>query len=163
MFDKTHRIFGVLVMAFALSTFLFAGAALAAPSAGPAVHLQTVQVKGSVAQALSKLKKMVADNGMMVMGELHQGKILSMTGLRTESETVFVGNPTVGKKLFSAEPGAGLAVPVRLNLYADAHGHTVLSYIPPSETLSAFGNPQVDKVAQMLDGKLHMLAEGLAK
>jgi hypothetical protein len=33
----------------------------------------------------------MADNGMMVMGELHQGKVLACPDL-VESETVFVGN-----------------------------------------------------------------------
>lgn len=150
---------GIFVLALGLATLGLAGAASAAP-AGPGAQ---VKVKGTVSQALASLKKTVADNGMMVMGELHQGKVLAMTGLHTESETVFVGNPTVGKKLFSAEPGAGLVVPVRINLYRDSQGQTVLSYIPPSQTLSAFGNAKVTAVAKMLDKKLSMMAHMLAK
>ncbi len=95
--------------------------------------------------------------GMMVMGELHQGKVLSMTGLKVQSETLFVGNPTVGKELFSAQPGAGLVVPVRINVYGDARGQTVVSYVPPSQQLSGFGDESVDKVAKMLDDKLAQL------
>ena len=121
---------------------------------GPGVH---VVAQGSVPDVLARIKKMVAANGMMVMGELHQGKVLSMTGLKTQSETLFVGNPTVGKKLFSAEPGAGLVVPVRINVYADARGRTIVRYIPPSKQLAAFGNGSVDKVASRLDGKLDKL------
>ncbi|HKI87306.1 MAG TPA: DUF302 domain-containing protein [Thermoanaerobaculia bacterium] len=150
---------GIVVLALTLTTLGLTGAAVAAP-AGPGVQ---VQVKGTVSQALASLKKTVADNGMMVMGELHQGKVLAMTGLHTQSESVFVGNPTVGKKLFSAEPGAGLAVPVRINIYADANGNTVLSYIPPSQALSAFGNSKVTGIAKMLDKKLAMMARMLAK
>ena len=150
---------GVLALLLTVTTMGIAVNAKAAP-AGPGVQ---VTVKGSVDQALAQLKKTVADNGMMVMGELHQGKVLAMTGLRTQSETVFVGNPTVGKKLFSAEPGAGLVVPVRINLYADADGHTILSYIPPSQELGAFDNAEVTGVAKMLDQKLHMMAQMLAQ
>lgn len=145
----------------AVAAFLSAPAspADAAPT-GPGV--QTV-VKGSVKDALASLKKDVASNGMMVMGELHQGKVLAMTGLTVESETIFVGNPTVGKKLFSAEPGAGLVVPVRVNLYKDAQGHTVVSYIPPTEQLNAFHDPKVTMVAKMLDEKLHKMVQMLAE
>lgn len=150
---------GIFVLALSLATLGLTGVASAAPT-GPGVQ---VKVKGTVSQALATLKKTVAENGMMVMGELHQGKVLEMTGLHTQSETVFVGNPTVGKKLFSAEPGAGLVVPVRINLYADSHGDTVLSYIPPSQTLAAFGNAKVTGVAKMLDKKLAMMAHTLAQ
>lgn len=120
---------------------------------GPTIH-QTV-VKGSVQDTLKKITKMVGDNGMMVMGEIHQGKILAITGLKVESESIFVGNPTMGKKLFSAEPGAGQVVPVRINIYQNTDGQTVVSYIAPSDLLAGFGNPKLDKLGTMLDKKLN--------
>ncbi len=129
-------------------------------STGPGV---SVAVRGSVSQTVDRLTKMVAGNGMMVMGELHQGKVLAMTGLKVESETIFVGNPTVGKKLFSAEPGAGVAVPIRVNIYKGANGKTVVRYIPPTKQLHGFGNPMVDKVCKMLDGKLQHMVSMLPK
>jgi len=138
------------VLSFAVFT-QNAGAQSYAHNNGPGV---AVTVRGSVSQTVDRLKKMVADNGMMVMGELYQGKVLAMTGLSVESETVFVGNPNVGKKLFSAEPGVGVAVPVRVNIYKDANGRTAVRYVPPTQQLGAFGNSGVNKVCQMLDGKL---------
>jgi uncharacterized protein (DUF302 family) len=143
------------VLAFALT----AGVSLAAPR-GPVVQ---VQAKGSVEDVLSRLKKAVAGNGMMVMGELHQGKIMEMTGLKVQSETVFVGNPTVGKELFSSDPGVGIVVPVRINVFADAGGNTIVSYVPPSHLLGEFGNPKVTEVAKMLDGKLQNLVGMLGR
>jgi len=138
-----------------LALALTATLALSAPAISHADELvsQTV-VSGSVDKTLNSIKKMVAKNGMMVMGELHQGKVLAMTGLKTESESIFVGNPTMGKKLFSAEPGAGIVVPVRINIYQNADGHTVVSYIPPSRLLGDFNNPKLLKMAGMLDQKL---------
>ncbi len=149
-----------LVLTFALAVALTAGLATAAAPAGPGV--QTV-VAGPLPAALARLKKMVAGNGMMVMGELHQGKVLAMTGLKVRSETVFVGNPAVGKKLFGANPGVGLVVPVRINLYVDRQGRTVASYIPPSQLLGAFHDPKIDMVAKKLDAKLAMMVKALAK
>lgn len=149
--------FGLLVPALAL---LLAGGALAATSGG---HIVQVRAKGSVSSAVARLKKEVAGHGMMVMGELNQGKVLSMTGLSVQSQSLFVGNPTVGKKLFTSERGAGVAVPVRINVYENAQGQTIVAYVPPSEILSGFGNPMLNKVTHMLDQKLRMLVEGLAK
>jgi len=103
----------------ATATLILAGLVAlsgAAYAAGPGVQ---VEAKGPVGDVLKSLKKMVADNGMMVMGELHQGKVLEMTGLKVKSETVFVGNPTVGKDAFAADPGAGIVLPVRGVLITD--------------------------------------------
>ncbi len=123
---------------------------------------QTI-VKGSVEQTLDALHKLVADNGMMVMGELHQGKVLTMTGLKVKSESVFLGNPNVGKKLFTIEPGAGVALPVRVNIFENSEGKTVVAYIPPSQLLASFDNPMLEKAAGMLDEKLSGLVGMLDK
>jgi uncharacterized protein (DUF302 family) len=131
----------------------FSGTAFAANS-GPIVQ---VKARGSVDEVLDRLKKMVASNGMMVMGELHQGKVLEMTGLRVKSETVFIGNPTIGKDVFGTDPGAGIVLPVRINVFDDGHGNTIVSYVPPSHLLAEFGNPKVTEIARMLDGKLQNL------
>lgn len=128
----------------------------AAYAAGPGVQ---VQAKGSVGDVLKSLKKMVADNGMMVMGELHQGKLMAMTGLKLQSETIFVGNPTVGKDVFSEERGAGLVLPIRVNVYSDADGKTWVSYVPPSQQLDVYGNAKVSMIAKMLDEKLQKLVQ----
>ncbi len=146
----------------AIGAFLISGLSIpsAARAAGPGVY---VKVKGSVKDAIGQLSKMVADSGMMIMGELHQGKVLAMTGLTVQSETVFVGSPTIGKELFSLEPGMGLVVPIRVNFYVDAHGATVVSYIPPSQQLGDFGNPKVDEIARMLDEKFNAMVQMLAK
>ncbi len=146
---------GAIVGALTVTTLAQdAGSGNRTRSTGPGV---TVRVRGNVDQTVAGLKKMVANNGMMVMGELHQGKVLEMTGLKVKSETIFVGNPNVGKQLFSQEPGAGLVLPIRINIYQDARGQTYVRYIPPSHELDGFGNPQVTQIAKMLDGKLQNL------
>ncbi len=158
---KRSLVGGGLVVAMTFAILLqHAVAQSAQHDGGPGM---AAAVSGSVDQTVDRLKKMVADNGMMVMGEIHPGKVLAMTGLKLKSETIFVGSPTVGKKLFTAEPGAGLAVPVRVNIYQDAHGHTVVRYVPLSAALSAFNNPELDKVAKMVDQKLQNMVSMLPK
>ncbi len=149
--SKPASAFRVVLVAASVAALLSFGNPAFAATKCPIVQ---VQAQGSVDQVLGKLKQMVAANGMMIMGELHQGKVLSMTGLHLESETVFVGSPTVGKDPFSADPGAGVALPVRINVFADGHGHTIVSYVPPSHLLGELHNPKVTMIAKMLDDKL---------
>jgi uncharacterized protein (DUF302 family) len=155
-----RSIFKVTFLSAAMAALLAFGGTAFAANKGPIVQ---VKARGSVEDVLDKLKKAVAGNGMMVMGELHQGKVLEMTGLHVTSETVFVGNPTVGKDVFAADPGAGVVLPVRINVFDDGHGNTFISYVPPSHLLGNFRNAKVNEVAKMLDGKLQNLVAMLGQ
>ncbi len=155
--NTMKNVLGTVGLIAALSATAFAQSGQRQTSSRPERSAIDVTAKGSVDQTVAGLKKMVADNGMMVMGEINQGKVLSMTGLKLQSETFFVGNPNVGKQLFSEEPGAGLVVPVRINVYADKLGRTHVRYVPPSSQLQEFGNDKVNQIAQMLDEKLEKL------
>ena len=157
---RRARISAIVSAIIVASSMTVARLAPAADHPSPGV---AVQVRGKVTEVLGKLQKSVADNGMMVMGELHQGKVLSMTGLKVESETIFVGNPAIGKQVFEQNPGAGIVLPVRINVYADADGKTVVAYDPPSHLLAEFKNAKIDEIGRMLDGKLQMLTQMLAK
>ncbi len=146
-----------------LATIMLMAPLSTAHAAGTGQGGVAVRTSGSVQDTLGTIKKMVAANGMMVMGELHQGQVLKMTGLNVESESIFVGNPTVGKKLFSAEPGAGVAVPIRINVYRDSDGGTVVRYVPPSHQLGSFKSVKVKMVAAMLDDKLKKMVSMLPR
>ena len=118
----------------------------------------TVASDKSFEQVTGAVKSLVAKNGMMVMAEVNQGKMLSMTGLSLKATLFVVGNPTVGKQLFEQDHGVGLYVPLRVFVYADASGKTFVSYDRPSALLGQFQNEKIGMVAQMLDQKLDGLA-----
>jgi uncharacterized protein (DUF302 family) len=120
-------------------------------------RLVSVTAHGSFNQTVSMFKKLVAKNGMMVLGMLNQGKVMGMTGLKLRSETFFVGNPTMGKKLFSAQKGVGVLIPVRVNIYVNNDGKTIVSYLQPSKELGAFHDPMLVKMGMMLDKNLAMM------
>jgi len=123
----------------------------------------TVKSIRSFDETVDQAKQLVAKNGMMVLAEVNQGKILSMTGLDTKGISLFVGNPQVGNKLFSADRGAGLAVPVRLNIYEGKDGKTYINYVKPSVQLASFNNGMINNIADKLDKKLGMLTGMLSK
>ena len=108
------------------------------------------------------IKKAVSKGGMMVLAEINQGKILSMTGLRINAHSFFIGNPNVGKMAFSADPSVGVVIPVRVNIYEE-NGKVKVNYYKPSELLRYSSNGQVKMIAEKLDGKLDMMLKMIAK
>ena len=123
----------------------------------------TVDSNKSFDEVSKAVKSLVAKNGMMVMAEVDQGKMLSMTGLSLKATLFLVGNPTVGKQLFEQDRGVGIYIPLRVFVYADQSGKTHVSYDKPSTLLAQFQNEKIGMVAQMLDQKLEGLANMAAQ
>ena len=141
----------------AIVVFLAMGFSGLSKASAAESRLVSVTTHGSFNQTVSMFKKLVAKNEMMVLGMLNQGKVMGMTGLKLRSETFFVGNPTMGKKLFSAEKGVGVLIPVRVNIYVNNDGKTIVSYLQPSKELGAFHDPMLVKIGMMLDKNLAMM------
>jgi uncharacterized protein (DUF302 family) len=117
----------------------------------------SVTSKYSFDKTESQIRHLVSQNGMMVLSQLNQGKIMSMSGVSLKDISLFVGNPKVGKKLFTQDAGVGLVVPIRINIYDGKDGKTHVNYIKPSSNLAYFNNDQINNVAKMLDQKLSKL------
>lgn len=119
----------------------------------------TVESEHSYQQTVANLRKAVGQGGMMVMGQVNQGRVLSMTGLRLNASLFLVGNPTVGKKLFEQNHGVGLYLPLHVFVYQAKDGKTYVSYDKPSAELDQFHNTQIDMAANMLDRKVQQMAQ----
>lgn len=141
----------------ALLTFTAAGLAFAGDAPFTANRV-TVASDKSFDDVTKAVKTLVAKNGMMVMSEINQGKMLSMTGLDLKATLFVIGNPQVGKQLFEQDHAVGLYVPLRLFVYDDNSGKTFVSYDKPSSILGQFDDQKISMVAHMLDEKLSGLA-----
>ena len=148
----------VVVVALALVTIAASAPRVDAADTTFSGTRVTVASSKSFENVVEAVKSLVAKNGMMVMAEVNQGQMLSMTGLSLKATLFLVGNPTVGKQVFEQEHAAGLYIPLRVFVYADASGKTFVSYDRPSSLLGQFGNDKVSMVAKMLDEKLEGLA-----
>jgi uncharacterized protein (DUF302 family) len=138
-------------------TLVFAIAALAASATAQNARV-TVPSQQNFDQTVSHLKSAVGQGGMMIMATVDQGNMLSMTGLKLKATLFLVGNPTVGKKVFEQNHGAGLYMPLRVYVYEDKDGRTYVSYDKPSSLLAQFDNQEINQTATMLDQKLEGLA-----
>lgn len=146
---------GALALAVAAATI---GAPQFAAAQSAADTRITVASGKTFEQVSSAITSLVAKNGMMVMAQVDQGKMLSMAGLTLKSTLFLVGNPTVGKDLFEQNHAVGLYVPLRIAVYADANGKTYVQYDKPSALLGQFKNEKIAMIAQMLDEKIGGLA-----
>lgn len=154
------KLAGSVALMFALLVSVFSHTASAATGGARPVEVAS---NLSFDQTVDKVRTLVAKNDMMVMGEINQGKMLSMTGLKLNGVSLIVGNPTVGKKVFSSKPAAGLAIPIRLYIFEDSDHRVFISYYKPSEFLSQYHDREIDMVGVMLDRKLEKLTAMASK
>jgi uncharacterized protein (DUF302 family) len=143
----------LMLIVVAATTLAFSGMAVAQSS------IVKVESQHNFNQTISKLKSATSQNGLMVMGHINQGHALSMTGLHMNGEAFLVGNPNVGKKLFSVDHAVGLFIPARIFVYQGKNGRTYVSYDRPSAELDQFNNPKISMMAKMLDKKLDSIAQ----
>jgi uncharacterized protein (DUF302 family) len=149
--------------AFALMTVFILTSLFSAPDIqAQQSNLVTVKSVKNFNATVEGIKKGVADAGMMVLAEINHGKILSMTGLTINAESIFIGNPSVGKDAFSENAAVGLAIPLRLNVYEDK-GVTYINYFTPSSELGYFNGEKVKMIGQELDKKIGMLTGMFSK
>jgi len=148
-----------VVTAFLFAAFLLSFNSTFAQDDG----LVTVQSSASYDETISALERMVSQNDMMVLNEIDQGNIMSMAGMQLKATSLFVGNPTVGQKLFEQNHGAGLVVPIRINVYEGNDGNTYVNYFKPSVQLSAYESGEYDELGKMLDEKLGKMTSMLAE
>lgn len=145
------------LMIASMSIFLFSFQGANAQS-----KLITVKSMKNFDATVEGIKKGVADAGMMVLAEINHGKILSMTGLNISAESIFIGNPNVGKDAFTDNMAVGLAIPLRVNVYEEK-GVTYINYFTPSSELGYFKGDKVKMIGGELDKKIAMLTGMFAK
>jgi uncharacterized protein (DUF302 family) len=80
-------------------------------------------------ETLKRLKKDVADKGIMFFSEIDQAKLAADAGVTLLPSTLLVfGNPPLGTLFLTSNPDSGLDWPVRLLVYQDAGGQVWVAY-----------------------------------
>jgi|SRR6516162_318650 uncharacterized protein (DUF302 family) len=71
-------------------------------------------------ETIKRLKKDVADKGIMFFDEIDQSELAADAGVNLRPSTLLVfGNPPLGTLFLTSNPAAGLDWPVRLLVYQD--------------------------------------------
>jgi uncharacterized protein (DUF302 family) len=90
-----------------------------------------IRVKSAydMTETLKRLKKDVADKGIVFFSEIDQAKLAADAGVTLLPSTLLLfGNPPLGTLFITSDPDAGLDWPVRLLVYQDAKGQVWVAY-----------------------------------
>jgi uncharacterized protein (DUF302 family) len=90
-----------------------------------------VRIKSAYAmpETISRLKKDVADKGIMFFDEIDQFKLAADAGVTLRPSTLLVfGNPPLGTLFLTSNPATGLDWPVRLLVYEDEQKNVWVLY-----------------------------------
>ena len=115
------------------SVMLLAWPLIISPS-GPATAADDdgiVRIKSaySMPETIKRIKKDVADKGIMFFNEIDQSKLAANAGVTLRPSTLIVfGNPPLGTLFLTSNPSAGLDWPVRVLVYQDEKGDVWVNY-----------------------------------
>jgi uncharacterized protein (DUF302 family) len=113
------------IVGLALALILSPAAAVKAADDG------IVRIKSaySMPETIKRIKKDVADKGIMFFSEIDQSKLAADAGVTLRPSTLIVfGNPPLGTLFLTSNPSAGLDWPVRVLVYQDENGDVWVNY-----------------------------------
>jgi uncharacterized protein (DUF302 family) len=97
----------------------------------PAIGKGVVRTKSAFgfAETVTRLKKDIADKGIMFFSEIDQAKLASDARITLKPSTLLVfGNPALGTQFLTSNPYSGLDWPVRLLVTEDDQGQVWTTY-----------------------------------
>jgi uncharacterized protein (DUF302 family) len=123
--------FGRALYAAAALSLSFAGTAGAEGMAQPVPPSGIVKVKSaySVPETIARIRKDVADKGIMFFSEVDQRQLAANAGIELRPSTLLTfGNPPLGTLFIGANQLAGLDWPVRVLVLQDENGEVWAAY-----------------------------------
>ncbi len=125
----TARITRRMSAAALLTASLVATAALPARADANGNGIVKVRSAHPMAETIARLKKDVADKGIMFFMEVDQAKLAAGAGIALRPSTLLIfGNPPLGTQFITSRPEAGLDWPVRLLVFEDDKGVVWMAY-----------------------------------
>jgi uncharacterized protein (DUF302 family) len=124
-FASVSRQLGLAVMLALVLTFSWSRLTLADEADG------VVRVKSAYAmeETIVRIKKDIADKGIMFFQEVNQSQLAEKAGIRLNPSTLLTfGNPPLGTLFLTSNPDSGLDWPVRVLVRQDDSGQVWAVY-----------------------------------
>ena len=118
-----------LAMAVALASAVLAGRSASAQSAGTDDGLIKVRSAYSVDETVARIRKDIADKGIMFFQAVDQARLAADAGIKLRPSTLLIfGNPPLGAQFLTFNPYSGLDWPVRVLVLQDESGAVYAAY-----------------------------------
>ena len=124
MFTRISKLLSVAV----LGVTLVASASAIAQNVG-ADGLVKVKSAYGIDETVARLKKDIADKGIMFFSAVDQSRLAADAGIPLRPSTLLIfGNPPLGTQFMTSNPYSGLDWPVRLLVIQDEKGEVWTAY-----------------------------------
>lgn len=127
---------------------------------GPAFAAELVQKNSphSVQITMDKLAAAVEGAGARIAARVDHAQAAASVGIDLAPNQVLIfGNPNIGSPIFVENPAAGLDLPIRVVVFENADGQTVVAYHDPTALAESFGLSAEMQSFQMMTGALNNL------
>ena len=101
-----------------------------------------------------ELKRLTGEYGFALHHIMPTGESLRIKGERRDLMAYLIGNVLMSTEMTKLNSAASLYAPLRIVLYANEGGGTTVEYDLPSSLFGQFKDPEIDKVAAVLDERL---------
>jgi uncharacterized protein (DUF302 family) len=105
-------------------------------------------------RAEQRLKAAEGAQELMIFLVFDHGAALNMVGARRNAKQYLIGNPLTAIQMSQHDIRAALYAPLRVLVYEQKAGQTIVEYDQPSSLFGQFGEKNVTDVALGLDTKL---------
>ncbi|HEV2394012.1 MAG TPA: DUF302 domain-containing protein [Verrucomicrobiae bacterium] len=108
------------------------------------------------------LEKVGGELGLMILGTVRHGFIMSALNGPSHAQMFLIGNPLTAVGLMREFKQAGVYAPMRVMFHDDGMDRTIITYDAPSKVFGQFDSPQFLNTGEMLERKLEALVREIA-
>jgi len=137
---------------------------LDAPTRADAEGLITKASRYSVAEAVSRLAKVLTDAGLTIFATIDHAAAAQHSGLRMPPATLFVfGNPKGGTPMMLGAPTLAIDLPMKILVWEDAKGKPWVSYNTAGYVAKRHQLAGMDEQLAGLDNAIAKLASAVVE
>ena len=100
--------------------------------------------------------------GLMILGSIPHGLILSLSGEHHRAKQFLIGNPLIALSMMKIHPEAGVYAPLRVMFTENDSGKTVITYEKPSTLFGQWNEQIFQDTGKLLDEKMETLIRLIA-
>ncbi len=113
------------------------------------------EAEGSVTEVMDRLESAVSDAGVTEFARVDHGAGAAGVGMElADSQLLIFGNPMLGTPVMQEDITAGLVLPLKMLVYADANGQVWVAYREVEDVLGDFDVDEGLEVIGKIEGAL---------